>query len=240
MEHINSLLSLYHQSSLQPYYSLSPNYLLGVSLVPFTSYLWRFLSHYSSLIQKFLHSLSWTLYLHSLIYVMIFYGLLFLIYFLRAEYVSSLYLFSLYAVFIFFYTILLSLLWVPSLAITYQQHFSVSSKATPSFSSVLTFHLSTLSVCSSLSILLIIFLFSLMMYPLSLESDISLWVFYCGLMISVLYGVIIVNSVWLLIVLCQGNLIFVYDLFFFSRLTFFRCIAPYHCSSSCFLYLLAL
>jgi hypothetical protein len=204
---MNSLLSLHHHTSLQPHYTLSANYFLGVPLVASTSYLWLFLSHHSAHIQKFLHSLPWTFYLHSLIYVLIFYGLLFLIYCLRSEYVSALYLTVLYSVFIFFYTVLLSLIWMPPLTSTYHQHFTVPARAiaSPSFSSVLTFHLSTLSVCVSLSILLIIFMFPLVMYPLSLESDISLWVFYCGLMISVLYGMVVVNSVWLLVVLCRGN-----------------------------------
>jgi hypothetical protein len=207
---MNSLLSVYHNTSLQPYFALSSGShpLLGPccsassSSSP-TSHLFLFFSRFLLHLQKFAHSLSWSLCLHLVTYISIFYGLLFLIYSLRAEYVSSLYLSLLYAVYIFYTTLLLSLLWVPSLATTYRQHLTNGSSS--SLSSVLVYQLATLSVCFAVSIVLIIFLFSLMMYPLSLETDISLWVFYCGLMVSVLYGMVIISAVWLLVVLGQGN-----------------------------------
>lgn len=203
---MNTLLSIHHTTSLQPYYTLSSNYFLGLTLTSTTTSIYIFISHLFSHIQQFLKSISWTVFVHFVTYIIIFYGLLFLTYSLREKFVSSLYISILYSVYIFYYTILLSLIWIPSLTTTYHQYLSNSSKTFSSFTAVLTYHLSTLSVCVYLSIILIIFLFSMMMYPLSLESEISLWVFYCGFMISVLYGMIVIASIWLLIGLFRGNL----------------------------------
>lgn len=205
---MNSLLSIHHTTSLEPYYILSSDYFLERALPSTTiTSLYIFLSHLFSHMQQFLKSLTWTILIHFIIYILIFYGLLFLSYSLRHDMISSLYISILYSIYIYYSTILISLLWIPSLTTSYHQYFSISLSKTSSssFTSVLTYHLSTLSVCVYLSIVFIIFLFSLMMYPLSLETEISLWVFYCGFMISLLYSMIIITSTWLLIIIFQGN-----------------------------------
>lgn len=232
LDHINNVLSIYHQASIQPYYTLSPAYTLTSTLSASTSYLSIFATHINFQIQKLLNSLSWKIYLEFIFYIGIFYGLLFLVYSLRLQYVSVVYITLLYSGYILYTTLLITLIFIPHLVLTYQQHLSipsslpVNSTSLHNFTSLITYHLSTVTSFVFLTILLIIFLFSLMMYPLSLETHISTWLFYCGFMISILYCILIVSCIWFVVVLTQGNINLVsissyFFLFFFSSFFFF-------------------
>lgn len=212
LEQINYALSVYHNTSLQPYFTLSPAYTFTSTLSASTSYLSIFITHINSQIQKLLNSLSWKIFLEFIFYIIIFYGLLFLVYSLRLQYVSVVYITLLYSGYIFYTTLLVTLIFIPYFVITYQQHlslplsFPITSTSLHNITSLITYHLSTLTCFVFLSIILIIFLFSLMMYPLSLATHISSWLFYCGFMISILYCILIVSAVWFVVVLTQGNL----------------------------------
>ena len=212
LHQINYVLSIYHNTSLQPHFALSPAYTISSTLSASTSYLSIFATHINFQIQKLLNSLSWKIFLEFIFYILIFYGLLFLVYSLRLQYVSVVYITLLYSGYILYTTILISLIFIPNFIITYQQHLLLpSSLPIPSPSlhnttSLITYHLSTVTSFVFLSILLIIFLFSLMMYPLSLATHISPWLFYCGFMISILYCILVISSVWFIVVLTQGNI----------------------------------